>query len=503
MPQIYQSRNNSTISSRGASAMQQNAFMDQTAAARERKLRSDAALNKATQALQTMKAPLGSEITNNDGVVNSNNALQDSMKPKTQDKSKTGRSGLRMDLVKSAADKTLEGMQAFGALQGDKTHLEGIKQQALDAAMGAVDAKVKGGYGVEGGGSSSANATSSSGLSKSISIGERSVNMPGSDFVTSGNFQQGFDDSFKRDTEGAWKQALMNDIISTASGEVYDPNKDVYLQQANQRDAAYNETLANEMKINASLTKFERGNEMAIGAGRQDVSLSTNESESNSRSTNIPTPPRPGIDELEHNNPIVSYDYTDPVTGKRTQQTMRGRLEDGTNVVLPPTQFGTNSTIDEDNLNGMVSVSGLSQDRGYWSWLPKMIGGGIDKINDYNGFKNNKTFFNSETNRPTKEGLKVIGYGALRQLVDNDPALTKQLIEDNKVVSNLSDNSVTVKVPDSGRNGAPEVAVRVYIGTDGQPKFVPLGDISMQLAQRLKGSLKQGDKNIRTEVQKK
>ena len=49
---------------------------------KERKLdrdRTDAALNKAVQALQTMKAPLGSEITINDGVVNSNNALQDSM----------------------------------------------------------------------------------------------------------------------------------------------------------------------------------------------------------------------------------------------------------------------------------------------------------------------------------------------------------------------------------------------------------------------------------------
>ena len=260
---------------------------------KERKLdrdRTDAALNKAVQALQTMKAPLGSEITINDGVVNSNNALQDSMKPKTQDKSKTGRTGLRMDLVKSAADKTIEGMRTFGALQGDRTAFDDVKEQARVAAAKQARASINAGSllgnlnegegnGLGGSSGSGINASKSASTSmgKSMSLGERSVTMPEDDYITSGQFQQGFDDSFKRDTEGAWKQALMNDIIGTASGQGYDPSKDVYLKQANDRDAAYNDTLKNEMTTNSSLTKYERDGTMQIGGGNENVQYNEND----------------------------------------------------------------------------------------------------------------------------------------------------------------------------------------------------------------------------------
>lgn len=311
MPQIYQSRGQQTIN-RGASSMQQNAFMDQTAAARERKSRSDAALNKAVQALQVMKAPKGSEITNNDGVVNSNNILQDSMRPKTEDKSKMSRNEVRRNALLTASEKTKDAIIAKNALKGNHDAFNQINEEAAKAAADKVYAMAKGGGGIgSGGGSNNSSSAMSAGLSKSAGYNDAGISMGSTDYVEEGNFQQGFDDTFKRDTEGAWKQALMNDIIGTASGEGYDPSKDVYLQMANQRDAGYNQSLANEMTTNAQMTKLNRGSETSITADGANVNYSKDKSMSSSlgQSQN----PDPGTGDIEDKPKIIrakvnSYD---------------------------------------------------------------------------------------------------------------------------------------------------------------------------------------------------
>lgn len=303
MPQVILGRNygNNEI---GASQMQNNAYLNASRKAEERRKNADQALNKAVSFMQKYGAAKGSEITNVEGAVNANTKMQEQMRPKKEDLSRNKEMSFQRNIVRTSQDKMNEMINNGSTLLNRKpfegtnfTDKDEVFQKAAGGQIGGVgdalqSATVKlmeslgiGGSGGKGGSASLKKGESESG---SASFTAPSITGAGHDYEVLANTQQAFRDNFGYDTKSARMLADFEEIGALASGRQYDPNKDVYLQGALQRDKDLNEANAKDIAVQAALSKaLDRGSDGGYSGG--GVSASHSRGYDAGSSTNIIT----------------------------------------------------------------------------------------------------------------------------------------------------------------------------------------------------------------------
>lgn len=287
MPQVYLGGSQTNIS-RGASPLQAQAFLSAAEDSTIKRERADQALNKAVAFLNKYDPTGTSQITNQNGIVNSNLELSKKMRPQDDDKSRGSVTKLDVKTLKTSKGKTDEINQQSttrlnsgnpitqGALGNANQNIAasstGVGNQPLgkvaDAALDSIVSKM---------GDPTATLQS-----KSLNKGEnRSYNVQytgpnitnaGDDYVKTLDSQQQFNDTFKKDTGSARMLAEFEEIGALASGRQYDPAKDVYLQGALARDEASNMAYANDAAREAAGTGLSVGGDGALSTGSIGVS---------------------------------------------------------------------------------------------------------------------------------------------------------------------------------------------------------------------------------------
>jgi hypothetical protein len=330
MPQISTSQSSMQV---GAYDVFRNAFAPNFGELRRERTAKreagDAALSKAIQHLKTMGASEGSRININNGVVTTNEKLDNFMQPQRVDRFRKAINEMQVKELRSAKQKDDDTINRFlGINQTDE-----IKNKILGA-----DPKVSGGGGgvgnVELGENVLGSTSKSSNFQSSYSegLGERSLSGAQADDLATLTSQQQFDDNFGRDTESARRYSMLNDIIATAQGKEYDPNKDVNLQAALTRDMTSQAAYAQDAQTSAAGTKYMPGNATTIGAGNYQSSLSKGGGTTTSTSVSSITP----TDVTE------TYDIFDGMSNEainQSYQIVNGKLKNNTVVPIEGTKF--------------------------------------------------------------------------------------------------------------------------------------------------------------------
>ena len=107
MPQVYLGGSQTNIS-RGASPLQAQAFLSAAEDSTIKRERADQALNKAVAFLNKYDPTGTSQITNQNGIVNSNLELSKKMRPQDDDKSRGSVTKLDVKTLKTSKGKTDE-----------------------------------------------------------------------------------------------------------------------------------------------------------------------------------------------------------------------------------------------------------------------------------------------------------------------------------------------------------------------------------------------------------